>query len=110
MIEILDEQDWHLIEPQLDEMNCLPPNKGRSVVLVERCEDEIISFVVIESIAKIGQVWSKGGNPRSLFKFIERSARPETSYMILSCEERFDSLCEKFGFYPMPGKMFRRDL
>lgn len=109
MIQILPANRWHEIEDILGQYDCALPNAG-SIVLAETEDGKVKAFIIVEMIAKIGQIWSDGGSPRKLFRELVGRGRLDHSYMILSCEERFDSLCEKFGFYEMPGKVFRRDL
>ncbi len=110
MIEILDPERWDELKETFDKVfDCHMPNKGGAYIIVDIEDGEIKSFLVVEIVAKVGQIWSNGtSSPRKLFRFVEQGMYPESSLVVVSDEPRFDGLCKKLGMYET-GKMFRRD-
>ncbi len=110
MIEILPEERWGELKETFDKVfDCHLPNRGGAQIIADVEDGEIKCFLVVEIVAKVGQIWSNGtSSPRKLFKFVEKGMKPESSVVVVSDEPRFDGLCKKLGMYET-GKMFRRD-
>ncbi len=86
------------------------PTKHQAIIPAE-VDDEsgrVLSFVVLEQLWRIGQVWSEGGHPGKLFKFVEANIG-EGSVVGIASEPRFETLFRKFQMHEMKGKLFRRD-
>ena len=107
MIEILE--DWNEVKPIFDDVfDMYLPEKAE--IIVERNENgEIISFVVVEIALRVGQIFSKGGHPGRVLKYIDKSLSKGAVVLACADDQRFDSLCKKFGMREIPGKVFRLD-
>lgn len=114
MIQILPEERWDELTEIFDEQfDSGLPHRGRATILADIDEDgNIVAFIVVEMLARVGQVWSDKSSPTStarLMNYIEDSMAPESAVIVIASDERYNSLCEKFQMRQMAGTVYRRD-
>ena len=107
----MSEDDKPEISRLIDEVfNCEMPDDDRCNIVVQRNDaGEIVGFTVVEMVLRVGQIYSKGGEPRRMLNYINKSIPAGTSVIACADESRFDGLCRKYGMREVPGKVFRLD-
>lgn len=110
MIQLLPEDRWpEIAETLKTEFDAELPFKDKSSIIADIEDNEIKGFVVAEYLLRIGQIWSKKGNPRGLIKYLEQNMAANTSVIVIASDERFHGLCKKFDMREVEGTVFRRD-
>lgn len=111
MIEMLPEERWpELKEIFAAEFDADLPNQNGAYILADVVDGDIKSFLVVEMLLRIGQIYSfEGSFPKGLFTQVVSTMRPETSIIAIASESRFERLLEKFKMRKVVGTIFRRD-
>jgi hypothetical protein len=112
MLQLLPEERWpELAEIFRTEFDSELPHRGKASIMADVDDEtgEIRGFMVLEFLARIGQVYSTGGKTRRMFELIEEQIPPCSSVIAIASEPRFEGLCEKFQMREVEGKVFRRD-
>jgi hypothetical protein len=109
MIEVLPQERWNEIEGILKTVfdSDLPDPTATILANVEH--GEIKSFVIMEFIGRIGQIWNGGTQSRAMFDWFDKQIPPGNSVIAIASEPRFEALCEKFGMRKVPGVVYRKD-
>lgn len=111
MLQNLPEERWHeLTDVFKKEFGAELPHKGKATILADLAEDGAVrGFVVLEFLARIGQIYNSGTKTRRMLKLIEEQVPAGNSVIAISSDKRFDGLCEMFDMRELDGKVFRRD-
>jgi hypothetical protein len=111
MLQILPVERWdELKEVFRTEFDAELPHKGKASILAELAENgEIKGFVVVEFLARIGQIYNSGIKTREMLNLINEQIPPGNSVIAISSNPRFDGLCGLFGMREVEGKVFRKD-
>jgi hypothetical protein len=110
MITILPEERWEELREIFDKyFDSDLPHSGQAFIIADvDDEGQILSFLVLEQMFRIGQVFGNGSNPRPLFKYVENSLSKGVIIGVAS-EPRYESLFEKYKMHKVQGTMYRRD-
>jgi hypothetical protein len=112
MIKLLPEDRW----PELADIfrdafeGSELPTAGQAIIPAEIDDEtgEIRAFVVLEQVFRVGQVWSNGGKPWDLFKYLEANVQSGTVIGITD-EVRHETVFRRFKMREVEGRLFRRD-
>jgi hypothetical protein len=112
MIRLLPQNRWEelteIFEKEFD--GSILPTKDQAFIPAEIDDEtgEIRSFVVLEQLWRIGQVWSEDGHPGKLFKFVEANIQ-QGSVIGIASDVRFETIFTKFKMRRVDGTLYRRD-
>lgn len=110
MIQILPKERW----PELTaifrrEFDSELPHPSATILADVDEEGEILGFLVLEFLARIGQIYQTGPKSRLMLEFFDEQVRPGNSVIAIASEPRFEGLCKSFGMREVEGKVFRKD-
>lgn len=112
MVKLLSQARWDELEPIFKESfdGSDLPTKDQAFIVADIDEESgnILGFVVLEQLWRIGQVWSNGASPRPMFRFVENSIQ-HGSVIGIASDVRFETLFTKFSMRKIEGTVYRRD-
>lgn len=110
MIAPLPHDRWHeLTDIFREQFDAVLPDPSATILAELDEQGKVTKFVVIEFVARIGQIYQTGSKSREMLRWLEEQITPGHSVIAFADEPRFEGLCKKFGMYEIPGKTFRRD-
>lgn len=110
MIQILPTERWpELTEIFQREFDAVLPDPSASILADVDEDGEIKGFLVLEFLARVGQIYNPGNKSREMLEFFNKQIPPGNSVIAFADEPRFEGLCEKFGMYKIETAVYRKD-
>lgn len=110
MIQILPKERWpELAEIFRTEFDAVLPDDSATILADVDDEGEITGFLVLEFLARIGQIHTPGANSRLMLDFFNEQVRPGNSVIAIADQPRFERLCESYGMRKVEGVVYRKD-
>lgn len=110
MLQELPQERWHeLTDIFKAEFDAELPHPSATILVELNSEGQVDKFVVLEFIARIGQIWQSGNKSRAMFDWFNNQIPPGNSVIAIASEPRFENLCRSFGMREVEGKVFRKD-
>lgn len=107
---VLPEERWpELADVFSTEFDADLPHSGKATILARLVDGEIVGFMVVEFLTRIGQIHNCGSDTREMFDWVHDMIPPGNSLIAIASEPRFKRLCEHFGMREVEGQVFRRD-
>jgi hypothetical protein len=118
MIRLLTtEEKLNLADVFMEEFeNTLPPVNANVIGLFEN--DELIGFLVAETLLRVGMVWTKPEirntmqsalATKELAQYAYQSIPQGASAIVIASEKKFEPLLKRLGMKEVIGKIFRKD-
>ena len=94
------------------------PPMDANFAAIENEEGEIEGFIIAEAVIRVGCIWAKpelrgttkaAVNSRKLVEYVHESISPGRSVIVISSDQKFNSLLSKLEMYELDGQVFRKD-
>jgi len=115
MIELLDPKEWPKLEGIFaDEWGACLPDPKHSMIVVEKDDEELIGFCIIETLVRPGNFYVApnhrgNGTVKRLVEYVKtRAANSGRSFIGLADQPRYERLFRSLGMQPV-GAAFRKD-
>lgn len=110
MIQILPQERWsELADIFRTEFDSELPQPSATILADVDADGTIMGFLVLEFLARIGQIYQTGKNSRLMFDFWNDQIRPGHSVIAIASEPRFEKLCESYDMRKIEGTVWRKD-
>jgi hypothetical protein len=113
-IDLLPKKRWSEIKETVEKLFDaeLPDEQRANVIAATDDAGNVQGFIICEILIRVGQIY--GGTdsenlPKQMIDYALNNIPKGSSVVVIASEERFESMCQKFGMREIPGKIFRRD-
>jgi hypothetical protein len=110
MIKILPQERWpELADIFRKEFDAELPHPTATIFAELDDDNQIVGFLVVEFLARVGQIYQTGASTRSMLELVESQISPGNAVIAIAHEPRFERLCESWNMRPVEGQVYRRD-
>lgn len=113
MIEILPDERYEELRAVFEADGVeLPCQNDTNILYVAGENDTITSFVVVEHLLRVGQIYNESTDktiPLQFIRYLVNHIPKGSSVVVIATDERYESLCKKLDMTEVKGKVFRRE-